>query len=267
LGGLGFIWLALWLWRYREPEQCPWISENERQFILEQRDPVSAIPYASRNSAATLLSTLLRQRSVWGLMVTQGCSTYFNYLFLAWLPTYLVQVRGLQLMRAGIYAAIPYVVAVVFVLAFGRLSDRLLAASSLRKGRRRSIIILLLPLCSMIMLINVVRSETAVLVVLAVALSLNLTCLTLNLALTSDLIEDPGMSGMIFAMISTSANLFGLCAPIVTGYIITSTGTFSAAFDVAGGLTIVAAAILFALVRKPIHSVPPVEMRVVPAAD
>jgi sugar phosphate permease len=253
LGALGFIWLLFWLWKYREPEECPWLSAEERRLILEDRVGGSARAQTSREGGGKLFSTLFRQRTMWGVMLTQGCSTYFNYVFLAWLPTYLVQVRGLHLVKAGVYTAIPYMVAVVVVLGFGKLSDRLLTAESIRKGKRRNVVIMLLLLCTVVMLINVVQSERAVLIVLAMAMSFNLTCLTLNLALTSDLIEDTQMAGTVFAIVSTSANLFGLCGPVVTGYIIKVTGSFSAAFDVSGAVVIAAALISFTLIRQPIH--------------
>jgi ACS family glucarate transporter-like MFS transporter len=174
-------------------------------------------------------------------------------LFIAWLPTYLVQVRGLHLVKAGFYMAIPYIVAVAVVLCFGKLSDRLLTNEDLKKGKRKNVVILLLLLCTVVMLINVVQSERAFIIVLALALSFNLTSLTLNLALTSDLIEDPGTAGTVFAIVSTFANLFGLCAPVVTGYIFRATGSFSAAFNLSGMIVILAALISFALVRQPIH--------------
>lgn len=254
LGALGFIWLAFWLWKYREPEQCSWLSAEERQFILENRHGESSPTQSRRDHAGNVLFTLFRQRTVWGVILTQGCSTYFSYLFLAWLPTYLVQVLGLHLVKAGFYTAIPYMVAVVVVLGLGKLSDWLLTEEGLRKGKRRKVVILFLLLCTVVMLINVVQSERAILIVLAMAMSFNLTSLTLNLALTSDLIEDPSMAGTVFAIVSTSANLFGLCAPVVTGYIFRATGSFSAAFNVSGMIVILAALISFALVRQPIHS-------------
>jgi sugar phosphate permease len=253
LGALGFLWLAVWLWKYREPEQCSWLSEEERAFILQNRHGESTLVQSRREPACNVLRTLFRQRTVWGVILTQGCSTYFSYLFLAWLPTYLVQVRGLHLVKAGFYTAIPYMVAVVVVLCAGKLSDRLLTEEGLKKGKRKKAVILLLLLGTVVMLINVVQSERAILFVLAMALSFNLTSLTLNLALTSDLIEEPSMAGTVFAIVSTSANLFGLCAPVVTGYIYRATGSFSAAFNVSGLIVIVAAAISFALVRQPIH--------------
>ena len=254
LGPLGFVWFALWLWKYQEAENCPWLSADEQRFILEHRGPGVAPPAAKQDGARETLSTLLRQRTMWGVMLTQGCSTYFSYMFLAWLPTYLVQARGLRLLQAGIYTAIPYWTAAAVVIAFGRFSDRIFTEESLSKGKRRKVVITLLLLCPVVTLINVVQGETAVLVVLALATSLNLASLTLNLVLAGDLIEDPRMAGTVFAMVSTCANLFGLCAPIVTGYVVKATGAFSAAFDISGAAVILGALISFTMVRRPIHA-------------
>jgi len=258
LGSSGFIWLALWLWKYQQPEECSWLSAEERQFILDNRDGRPAQTQASRDqvgraSTGTVLSALFRQRSMWGVMLTQGCSTYFNYVFLAWLPTYLVQVRGLHLVKAGVHTAIPYMVAVVAVLGFSKLSDRFLTAESIRAGKRRNVVIMLLLLCTVVIMINVVQTETGVLIVLAAAMSFNLTALTLNLVLTNDLIEDPKIAGTVFSIVATSANLFGLCAPIVTGYIVKATGSFASAFNVSGTIVIAAALISFTLTRRPIY--------------
>ena len=51
----------------------------------------------------------------------------------------------------------------------------------------------------------------------------------------------------------TGGNAFGLMAPIVTGYIIKFTGSYNAAFVVAGALLLVGAVITMALTRKPIE--------------
>jgi sugar phosphate permease len=254
LGALGFVWLALWLWKYHEPEECSWLSEQERKLILEISGKSSAISQSRGEPVWCVVRRLLRQRTVWGVMLTQGSSTYFSYLFLSWLPVYLVQVRGFHLMKAGVYAAIPYMVAVVVVITCGKISDRMLSAESLRRGKRRTVVIFLLLLCPVVALINVVQSERAILIVLALAMSFNLTSLTLNLALTNDLIDDPRIAGTVFAMVSTSANLFGLCTPVVTGYIIKATGNFSAAFDLAAIMVILSAVFSFTLVRGPIYS-------------
>jgi dipeptide/tripeptide permease len=44
-------------------------------------------------------------------------------------------------------------------------------------------------------------------------------------------------------------NVFGLLAPIVTGYIVQITGSFSSAFVLAGGLSLIGAVVSFTLTR------------------
>jgi hypothetical protein len=44
-------------------------------------------------------------------------------------------------------------------------------------------------------------------------------------------------------------NVFGLLAPIVTGYIVKATDSFAAAFVVAGALSLIGAAVSFTLTR------------------
>jgi ACS family glucarate transporter-like MFS transporter len=258
LGALGFVWLVFWLLYYRQPEECPWLTEEERQLILTTRDSAPTAAAHSRNLGGKIelkavLPGLLKQRSMWGVMLTQGCSTYFNYVFLAWLPTYLVQARGLHLVKAGFIGAIPYLVAMVAVLGFSKLSDRLLTAEGISQGKRRNIVITLLLCCSVVVTINFVESQWALLVVLSLAMSFNLTCLTLNLILTNDLLENAHLAATVLAMDAVMANVFGVFAPIVTGYIVKATGSFAAAFYIQGGIVIVAALISYTFTRKPIR--------------
>src|ERR1700761_4707057 len=38
-GALGFVWVAVWLLVYRDPEQATWLSTPERRMILAERSP------------------------------------------------------------------------------------------------------------------------------------------------------------------------------------------------------------------------------------
>lgn len=68
---------------------------------------------------------------------TQGCCVYSQYLYLTWLPGYLETTKHLTVLKAGLYTAIPYGIAVVLCIAMGRLSDRLLKGRGAATGRRR----------------------------------------------------------------------------------------------------------------------------------
>jgi ACS family glucarate transporter-like MFS transporter len=180
-----------------------------------------------------------------------------QYLFLAWLPSYLVQARGMNLMKAGIYTAIPYLIGGLFEITLGKVSDRILTPERLKQGKRRNQVALFVLLTSVVLLINTVNSSFAIIAIITVVLSCNTTVLMFMYALTNDLIEDPRVAGTVFGMLLLGGNVFGLFAPIVTGYIVKSTGRFDSAFVIAGVLALIGAAVILTMTRRPVHG--PVE--------
>ncbi|HTV45582.1 MAG TPA: hypothetical protein VMF05_09710, partial [Stellaceae bacterium] len=70
-----------------------------------------------------------------------------------------------------------------------------------------------------------------------------------NGALVNDLLRSPGDTGRATAFLVLGGNSFGLLAPIVTGYVVAATGSFNAAFVVAGALALVGAVAALALAR------------------
>ena len=68
---------------------------------------------------------LLRQRTVWGMMLGWGGVNYTVWLYLAWLPGYLQEQHHLSLAKSGWLAAIPFLAGALGMLASGMLSDRL----------------------------------------------------------------------------------------------------------------------------------------------
>jgi ACS family glucarate transporter-like MFS transporter len=102
-----------------------------------------------------------------------------------------------------------------------------------------------------------VNSSFAIIAIITVVLSCNTTVLMFMYALTNDLIEDPRVAGTVFGMLLLGGNVFGLFAPIVTGYIVKSTGRFDSAFVIAGVLALIGAAVILTMTRRPVHG--PVE--------
>ena len=68
-------------------------------------------------------------------------------------------------------------------------------------------------------------------------------------ALISDLLRSPSDAGRAFAFLVLGGNTFGLLAPIVTGYLVAATGSFSSAFIAAGVLALIGAVAALALAR------------------
>ncbi len=247
-GSVGFIWVILWLKFFRVPTECSWLPEEERNYISAQTDS-QAKPTAPPKGA---LLRILTRKTMWGLFLTQGCCAYTMLLFLFWLPSYLVQSRHMSLVKAGWFTSLPYVVAVVLGLLVGKLSDAVLTNEAVRQGKRRTLLIVFILLSGVVLLTNMVANQYLLLALISISLACISSALSLNIALTNDLVWNPEMVGTAMGFLILGGNIFGSLVPIATGYIVKWTGSFDLAFYLAGFLLFLAAMICFTLTRKPL---------------
>jgi MFS family permease len=247
-GALGFIWLLIWLVMFNSPEAVSWLSEAERQTILTQRSG-GRVPDAGPNSG---LLDLLRGPSLWGLALTIGCNVYSQYLFLTWLPSYLRTTKGLDLTGSGSYTAIPYSAAVFLGIAIGLLSDRLLKRQDVAAGGRRNLIACTMMMAAIILLVPLIDSLPILVGLLAVALTGVAATTSQIFTLTNDLLPNPRDIGIAMGFVIVGGNIFGMLAPIVTGYVIAATGSYDWAFVIAGSLLAGGGASILGLTRQPI---------------
>lgn len=245
-GALGFVWVVLWVTFFRVPLECSWLPEEERNYILAQTDSDSHAPPKGA------LLRLIRRRTMWGLFFTQGCCAYTMLLFLFWLPSYLVQSRHMSLVRASWFTSLPYVAAVILGLLVGKLSDRMLSREAIRQGKRRTLLIAFILLSGVVLLTNMIANEYLLLLLLSISLTCISSALSLNIALTNDLVWNPAMVGTAIGFLILGGNIFGSLVPIATGYIVKWTGSFDLAFYLAGLLLFVAALLCFTMTRRPL---------------
>lgn len=250
-GAVGFIWVVVWSSLVSTPEKTRWIPEPERQRILAERD--AGIEPPSHGGVGYL--GLLRAPAMWGLFVSQGCLVYSLYLYLTWLPNYLQNARGLSLVESGVFTSIPFFVATVLNVVVNWIGDKMLSTEAIHAGKRRYLLGLCLVLTAAGLFVPFVGSLTAVTVLVSIAVTFSNVGPAANAALVSDLLRSPADAGRAFAFLVLGGNSFGLCAPIVTGYIVAATGSFSAAFIVAGILALIGAASAFIFGRGAIGEV------------
>ena len=249
-GGIGLVWLLCWLTWFARPEDAAWLGDAERLKIIAERGSGKAGPGAAGEKTG-LPRLLASSPTLWGLALTQGCNVYSQYLFLTWLPSYLQATRGLTIAKTGLYAAIPYAVAVVLCIAIGRISDRLLQGD-VGGGKRRYMIATAMMLAAVILFAPFVASVPVLLGLIALSLTGIAATTSLNFALLNDLLPNPRDVGVAMAFLVVGGNLFGLLAPIVTGYVISATGSYDMAFVIAGALLVVGAGSTLLLTRRPI---------------
>jgi len=249
-GGIGFVWLACWLTWFARPEDAAWLGEDERQKILNERGAKKVDLDASAPKVG-LIGLLRRGPTLWGLALTQGCNVYSQYLFLTWMPSYLQATKGLTIAKTGFYAAIPYAVAVVLCIFVGRISDRLLKGD-VGGGKRRYMIAFAMLLAAVILFAPFVQDVWLILGLIAISLTGIASTTSLNFALLNDLLKRPRDVGVAMGFLVVGGNVFGLLAPIVTGYVVESTGNYDRAFVIAGALLVVGATSIMTLTRRPL---------------
>lgn len=248
-GAIGFVWLVAWFCLYDKPEKAKWLSAGEREHIVQTRTTAGG---SSSTVSAYGLKRLLKTPTLWGLAVAQGCNVYTQYLFLTWLPSYLQEVRHLTIAKSGLFTAIPYAAAVILCIVIGRLSDQYLKnGSGAGSGKRRNVIALTMLVASCILLIPFVDDIALLVLIFSLTLAGIASTTSLNFSLLNDLLPSSGDVGRAMAFVVVGGNIFGMLAPVVTGYVISATGSYNWAFGIAGALLVTGAVVIMTMTRKP----------------
>jgi ACS family glucarate transporter-like MFS transporter len=250
-GAAGIALAVIWYALYRRPEDATWLSAEERAYIVAGRGNTP-----KNEAGAPAVSSLLRSPSMWGLALTQGCAGYTLYLFMTWLPTYLADTRGMDVMKSGAFSAVPYAAAVPLGLLLGIASDRFLRRTGTSGGERRRLIAAALLVSSVILLTPYVTNIWLILTLFSISITCVSTAMGMNIALTNDLLVDGRQAGAATSLLILGGNSFGVVAPIATGYIVASPLGYSGAFVVAGVLLLTGVATSLLLTRKAIGHEP-----------
>jgi ACS family glucarate transporter-like MFS transporter len=181
---------------------------------------------------------LLGSRMLLGVYIGQYCITTITYFFLTWFPVYLVEGRGMSILKVGAVAALPALFGFVGGILGGVFSDRLLRRGhSLTFSRKTPIVTGMLLSVSMIAC-NYVEAPWAVVAIMALAF-FGKGIGALGWAVVSDTSprQIAGLSGALF---NTFGNTAAITTPIVIGYLVKGSGQFSSALIFVGANAIVA---------------------------
>ena len=237
MGSLGICMAFIWLKTIHGPKDHPSISSTELRYIQEGGALVDA-ESTSRTRQPTQVNTLacikelLSNRMLLGIYIGQYCITTLTYFFLTWFPVYLVQERHMTILKAGFVASLPAIAGFLGGIFGGWLSDRLAKAGySLSISRKVPIVFGMLMSMSMIAC-NYIDADTLVVAVMSLAF-FGKGVGALGWAVVSDTSpkEAGGLSGALF---NTFGNTAGITTPIVIGYIVEATGSFSGALIFVG---------------------------------
>lgn len=139
LGVLGILWVIPWLFFNKAlPEKHPWITDDERKFILSGM----AQKKAQANEKGLSMMEILSKRESWAVLSSRFFIEPIWWLFVGWMPIYLADVYGFNVKEIGFFAWVPYVGAAIGSLSGGYYSGRLMInGASVDQARKRTILV------------------------------------------------------------------------------------------------------------------------------
>ena len=106
VGGLGLIWLIPWLIINKAtPKEHPWITEEERTYILSGQ-PEKEIKTEDKGKS---WGELLRVKKNWSVILGRFFLDPIWWMFVTFLPLYLADVFHLNIKEVAFSAWVPYV--------------------------------------------------------------------------------------------------------------------------------------------------------------
>jgi MFS family permease len=197
-------------------------------------DSGAATTTATGNTA-TPMRELMKNPLLWQLLIVWFCLSCVNNGLDSWMPTYLLQQRGLDLRAVGLLTPIPFVLATistaiggwVMTTFFAEREKYLLIGSSLLTG---------------VFLYAMYRSDTitSLIVYQSLVYFFKSFVLASVIALPTKLLRDDQIGSGI-GMVNFGGQSAGFIAPAVIGFIVTGTGSFDTAFGFLVTMTAMAA--------------------------
>ena len=255
-GMLSFLYFLVFLIVYRDPSRHPRLSSAERDYI---RAGGATREGPAENGEVAMLGYLLRNRKVWGLTIGFAAYGYSFYLFLTWLPNYLVRSMHMSILKSAGFTAIPWICATIAGLGVGGwLIDHLIARGYDETPVRKTVLVLGMLLGLAVFGATATTDPVWAIVWISVALSGLAAASPVGWSIPS-LIAPRGGTGTIGGIMNFLNNMMGVVAPVTTGYIVGATGSFVGAFLAAGIVLVIGiVAYVFILGRlEPIADPPP----------
>lgn len=241
-GLVGLLWGVVWYLLYRDPLDHPRANQAELAYIERGGGLLSGKKTEASTAAIWTwanLAQVLGRRTLWGVYIGQFAVNATLWFFLTWFPTYLVKYRGLDFIKSGFLASIPFLAACAGLLLSGFVSDRLVRQGrSLGLARKTPIIVGLL-LSSSIVGANY-SNNTAV-----VIFFMSLAFFGAGMALISwvfvSMLSPKHLIGLTGGVFNFMGNLASIVVPIAIGYL-AKDGNFGPALVFIGSLGLVGAA-------------------------
>ncbi|VVN56357.1 putative L-galactonate transporter [Pseudomonas fluorescens] len=239
-GVMGLVLALCWFKFYKSKAQ--YMAETGR---------AEPVPVQQVKAAKVRWISLFRDRNTWGAFLGFMGVIYMIWLNLTWLPGYFEREHGLDLYRTAWVVSLAYLFGALGTIVAGKCCDRLVARGMRVLASRKLMVILGLLGGALFTLIVAFTTNVVACVIL-----LCLTMFFINISsATAWMIVNTIVPSERVASFGSIQNfggyLAGSIAPILTGFSVQQSGSFSSAFVISAVVAACSAFAYFALLKEP----------------
>jgi len=239
-GVMGLLLAVCWFKFYKSKAQ--YMAETGR---------AEPVPVQQAKAPKVRWTSLFKDRNTWGAFLGFMGVIYMIWLNLTWLPGYFEREHGLDLYRTAWVVSLAYLFGALGTIVAGKCCDRLVARSMRVLASRKLMVILGLLGGALFTLIVAFTTNVVACVIL-----LCLTMFFINISsATAWMIVNTIVPSERVASFGSIQNfggyLAGSIAPILTGFSVQQSGSFSSAFVISAVVAACSAFAYFALLKEP----------------
>ena len=239
-GAAGFVWLALWLRFYRAPGEHPRVSRAELALIRSDAEPdPPRVPWAR----------LLPHRQTWAIALGKFLTDPIWWLYLFWVPDFLMRNHGLDLGAIALPVLVIYLVSDLGSIAGGWFSSMLIRhGRSVNVARKTALLACALAVVPVIFAAHTRSLWTAVALVSLAAAAHQAWAANIFTA-ASDMFPRQAV-GSVVGIGGMTGGIGGMFIALLVGAILQRTGSYIAIFAIAGSVYLVALAVFHLLAPR-----------------
>lgn len=242
-GVFTFLWGLLWYYYFRnDPATHPRITKNEIAVInagVEQQD-----------TKKTSVLKYLGNKKIIGISIGFFCFNYLKSFYLTWLPTYLVETKGIKLLSSGFIAGLPIILAIAGEIATAVMIDKLIS-----RGHSPTLVkktpVCLGMILSTVIIFSLLTTSIVLIVILLTLSYIFLVSASVGIwSIPEELAKAKNEIAIIGSIQNTFSNISGIVAPVVTGYIYGRTHSFLIPFIISIIISVIGAASYWKIAGK-----------------
>src|SRR5208282_5139141 len=241
-GAVGILWSVLWYFTYRNmPEEQDSVSRDELAYIRGVDEKGNIKPAQIEKASTVPWGILFRSPNMWAIMCAYFTYVYCLWIFLSWLPSYLVDYRHFTLLKVGIFASLPLWAGVIGDTVGGVVTDWLLVKTGSAKLAHRAVAITGMLGCA-VFIVPAAVTEDAYTAIYCLTIAMFFLECTIGPSWAVPMHVGGKYSGTVSGVMNMAGNIGGALSPTVFG-ILVQYGSWQAPFIVAAALLVFGAAV------------------------